>query len=157
MPIPRRKCRAKAIGRIAHWIARAANLVGVLEIEGEEKHLREFRGGLLFIDLREPFRLPLDAGLSQLRISYNGKKVFEIRWHSTGTFNSFFPLREKKLCLCRVQLLDVKIMPHSTSPAPFKEEKSSRRRPQTKISCFDVHGIHIREKSPQTYSRVSIG
>jgi hypothetical protein len=42
------------------------------------------------LTLHEPFRLPLDAGSSRLRISYNGKKVFEIRWHSTGTFNVIF-------------------------------------------------------------------
>jgi hypothetical protein len=79
--------RARAVGRVAYRIARAANLVGVMEIEGDEKHLRKFRNGLLFIDLYEPFRLPVDAEFSRLRISYNGKNVFEIRWESVGTFN----------------------------------------------------------------------
>ena len=83
--------RAKAIGRIAYWIARAANLVGVLEIQGEEKHLREFRGGLLFIDLREPFRLPLDAGLSRLRISYIGKRSSKSAGIARALSMSFFP------------------------------------------------------------------
>jgi hypothetical protein len=78
---------AKAIGCVAYRTARAANLVGVLEIEGEEKHLREFRNGLLFMDLYEPFRRPVDAEFSRPRISYNGKKVFEIRWDSSSSRN----------------------------------------------------------------------
>jgi hypothetical protein len=79
--------KAKAIGRIAYRIARAASLVGVRDIEGEEKNLREFRGGLLFIDLHEPSRLAVDAEFSWLRISYNGKKVFEIRWDGPSSLN----------------------------------------------------------------------
>jgi hypothetical protein len=79
--------RAKAIGRIAYRVARSANLVGVLEIEGEEKHLREFRHGRLFIDLYEPFRLPVGAEFSRLRTSYDAKRVLEIRWDGAGTFN----------------------------------------------------------------------
>ena len=79
--------RAKAIGRIAYQIVRAANLVGVLKIEGAEMHLREFRGGLLFIDLYEPSQLPVAAEVSRLRISYGGKKVFEIRWDGPNSLN----------------------------------------------------------------------
>jgi hypothetical protein len=56
-------------------------------MKGEERNLREFRRGLLFIDLYEPSRLAADAGFSRLRISYNCKKVFEIRWDATGTCN----------------------------------------------------------------------
>ena len=88
--------RAKAIGGIAYRIARAANLMGVREIEGAQKHLREFRGGLLFIDLYEPSRLPVDAEFSRLRLSHNGKKVFEIRWDGPNSLN--IPLRGS----CRV-------------------------------------------------------
>lgn len=79
--------RAKAIGRIAYRIARTANLAGVQQIDGKEKHFRELRRGLLVIDLYEPFRLAGDAEFSRLRISYDGKKVFETRWDIIGTFN----------------------------------------------------------------------
>jgi hypothetical protein len=79
--------RAKAIGRIGYRIVRAANLMDVREIEGEERHLREFRRGSLFIDLFEPSRLVAGAESSQLRIAYDGKEVLEVRWDSTDAFN----------------------------------------------------------------------
>ena len=91
MPDPDRRARierAKALGRAAYRLARTGELVGNVEVDGEEKRLHEFRRGLLFIDLYEPFRSTAAATeFSRLRVTYSGVKVLELRWCGAGTFN----------------------------------------------------------------------
>jgi hypothetical protein len=61
---------------------------GNLPVDGEEKQLREFRRGRVFIDLWYPWRSDADeAEFSRLRLRYDGSLVLELRWSRAGTFN----------------------------------------------------------------------
>lgn len=90
MPNSEREARrehAKQIGRIAYRLARASKIEGVNDIEGEDKHWRQYRRGFISIDLDEPFRASAsETEFSRLRVSYAGVNVFEIRWDKTASF-----------------------------------------------------------------------
>jgi hypothetical protein len=52
---------AKQLGRAAYAILRTPDVCGMCDLEGEEKHLREFAQGSLVMDMMTPFR---SSGLS---------------------------------------------------------------------------------------------
>ena len=51
----------------------------------EDKHLRQFHDGALYMELLEPFRPHLTEYFS-IVIQHGRLKVFEIRWDKTGSF-----------------------------------------------------------------------
>ena len=82
-----RQERAKAIGRIAYRLARAAKIEGFIEIEDGRKFVREWHRGYLTIALYAAANAtPRDTDFSQLRVHYAGRKVFAIRWNVAGDF-----------------------------------------------------------------------
>jgi hypothetical protein len=48
--------KAKELGHIAYRLARAKEVYGVIDVEDEEKHLREFEQRGLTVTLLSPFR-----------------------------------------------------------------------------------------------------
>lgn len=79
--------RAKALGRAAYRLARAGEIVGNVELEGEEKRLTEYRRGLIFVELWEPWRPgAFETEFSRLRVGYAGEKVLELRWDRADAF-----------------------------------------------------------------------
>lgn len=77
----------KVLGRIAHRRLKDADLVGVLTVEGEDKYLRLIEDGSLSINLLTPHRTStLRTEFSEIEIRSDGRKVFCIRWDSTGYF-----------------------------------------------------------------------
>jgi hypothetical protein len=46
---------AKQLGRAAYAILRTPDVCGMCDLEGEEKHLREFAPGSLVMDMMTPF------------------------------------------------------------------------------------------------------
>lgn len=82
-----RQERAKALGRIAYRLARADDVCGVIEIDGEKKHIREAEESGLKITLLEPFRSgALENEFSRLEVRDHGRKVLELRWSEAGNF-----------------------------------------------------------------------
>lgn len=80
--------RARALGRAAYRLARSGEIVGNLDIDGEEKRLTEFRRGALSIELWEPWRPgSFETEFSRLRVSYAGERVLELRWDRANFFN----------------------------------------------------------------------
>lgn len=80
--------RANSLGRVAYRLARAGKISGNMEIDGEEKRLREFDGGRLIIELLAPFRSwASETEFSRMRVGYDGVKVLELRWDRAGFFN----------------------------------------------------------------------
>jgi hypothetical protein len=81
--------QAKALGRIAYAILRAEEVSGVLEIEGEEKHVRELDEDGLAAQLVMPFRRDAHPSeFSRIQIRHAGRKVFDIRWTKEGDFTT---------------------------------------------------------------------
>jgi hypothetical protein len=82
-----RLLRAKALGRAAYRLARDGEIVGNVELEGASKRLTKYRRGLLLIDLWRPWRSDaFETEFSELRVSYAGKKVLELRWDRAESF-----------------------------------------------------------------------
>ena len=79
--------RAKQLGRAAYALARDGTIIGNIEIEDEEKRLKEFSRGRLSIELAAPWRVDAyEFEFSRLRITWDGARVFELRWDRVGTF-----------------------------------------------------------------------
>jgi len=79
--------RAKALGRIAYVILRASKIEGMLTFDGEDKHLRQFKDGALYMDLLIPFRPHAPpTEYSSIEIRYGRPKVLEIRWDTASLF-----------------------------------------------------------------------
>lgn len=80
--------RLKALGRAAYRLARAGEIVGNIEVKGEEKRLMKFRRGFIFVELWEPWRSgAFDTEFPRLRVSCAGEKVLELRWDRADMFN----------------------------------------------------------------------
>lgn len=57
-------------------------------MEGEEKRLREYRRGFIFVELWEPWRPgAFETEFSRLRVSCAGEKVLELRWDRADFFS----------------------------------------------------------------------
>lgn len=83
-----RRERAKTLGRIAFRLARAGEIFGNMEIEGEEKRLTEYSRGRLFVDLLAPWRAEASATeFSRLRVMWDNAKVMELRWDRADHFH----------------------------------------------------------------------
>ena len=84
--------RAKELGRIAYRILRSSEIEGVLDYDGEPKHLRIFEEDGLYMEMVEPFRS--DACPSEfyrIVIREGRHKVFQIQWSADDYFAvSFF-------------------------------------------------------------------
>jgi hypothetical protein len=79
--------RAMALGRIAYAILRASKIEGMLTYDGEDKHLRQFQDGALYMELLIPFRPTAQpTEYSSIEIRHGRLKVFEIRWNKDGQF-----------------------------------------------------------------------
>jgi hypothetical protein len=80
--------RVKALGRIAYRnVKHCGEIGGVITLDGDQKHFREFEEDGLRIELVEPFRAAaLSVEWSSLLIRYLNSKVLEIRWDKGGTF-----------------------------------------------------------------------
>ena len=79
----------KALGRIAYRHLKDAEVVGIVEIGDEEKRVRIFEQDGLSAELIAPFRAwALPTEHSQLQIRFDGRKVFDIRWDSAGSFKA---------------------------------------------------------------------
>ncbi|WFU44104.1 hypothetical protein QA640_17625 [Bradyrhizobium sp. CB82] len=81
-----RLTRAKQLGRLAYDVLRFEDLVGIIEIEGEDKYLREFAHQGLSGSLLTP-RSPMRPDeFSRIQIRHLGRKVLELRWSKAGDF-----------------------------------------------------------------------
>lgn len=79
--------RAKELSRIAYSFLRFEDIVGVITLEGEEKHLREFNQQPLSGSLLIPFRSTASGDeFSRIQVRHLGRKVLELRWSKTGDF-----------------------------------------------------------------------
>lgn len=79
--------RAKHLGRAAYRLARAGDIVGNCELDGEEKRVTEHRGGRLTIELAAPLRADAyEFEWSRLRVMWDGARVLELRWDRVGSF-----------------------------------------------------------------------
>jgi len=98
-----RRERAKAIGRAAYSLARTAKIEGFIEIDGHRHRLRTFSIGSLSITLYEAANPdPCDSDLSELRIHFAGKKVFQIEWSKDGSFRvRLFEVRDEWIAALR--------------------------------------------------------
>lgn len=79
--------RAKELGRLAFDVLRFEDICGVIELEGEKKHLREFKHREVSGSLLTPLRA--SAGLdefSRIQVRHLGRRMLELRWSSTGDF-----------------------------------------------------------------------
>jgi hypothetical protein len=71
--------------RLLRW----EDACGVLVIDGEEKHLREFKGDGISTELIQPFRANAgDAEFSRIQVRHYGRKVLEDRWTKAGDFTT---------------------------------------------------------------------
>jgi hypothetical protein len=78
---------AKALGRAAYQLGQAGEIAGNVMTEGEDKQLREYHRGRIFIELWQPWRSDADADeFSRLRLRYDGSLVLELRWTAAGSF-----------------------------------------------------------------------
>jgi hypothetical protein len=84
--------RAKQLGRIAFRILRSSEIEGVLDYDGEEKHLRTFVEDGLNMQLVEPSRSDASPDeFSRIVIRQGRHRVFQIQWDKSGDFTvSFF-------------------------------------------------------------------
>jgi len=83
-----RRTRAKELGRVAYRLARAEDVSGVIAVEDEEKHVREFQEGGLTAELLIPFRANArPEEFSRLQVRHCGRKVLELRWSKAGDFS----------------------------------------------------------------------
>lgn len=79
----------KALGRIAYRILKNSELVGVLTVDDENKYLRALQEGSLSLELLMPHGASaLPTEFSEIEIRADGRKVFDIRWNSTGYFKT---------------------------------------------------------------------
>jgi hypothetical protein len=79
--------RAKAIGRVAYFHVRGAEIFGNIPLGGEEKRLLKHEEDGTSIELAAPFRpYARPDEFSRIQIRVNGEKVFEIRWDKAGSF-----------------------------------------------------------------------
>jgi hypothetical protein len=79
--------RAKELGRAAYRLGRDGEIFGNLPVEGEDKQLREYRRGRIYVELWQPWRSDaLETEFSRLRVNYSGTRV-ELRWSRAGKFN----------------------------------------------------------------------
>jgi hypothetical protein len=84
-----RQERIKALGRIAYRHLNDAEVFGIIEISGEEKHVRILEEGGLPAELIAPFRAwALPTEYSQIEIRFDGRKVLDIRWDCAGSFKA---------------------------------------------------------------------
>lgn len=81
--------RAKELGRLAYNVLRFEGLVGIIEIEGEDKYLREFdhrrRFGLSGSYVA-PSRPERTHEFSRIQVRHLGRKVLDLRWSKAGDF-----------------------------------------------------------------------
>ena len=78
--------RAKELGRIAYRILKSSEIEGMLDYDGEEKHLRIFEEDGLYMEMVEPFRSDACPNeFSRIVIRQGRHKVFQIQW-STGDY-----------------------------------------------------------------------
>ena len=84
--------RAKELGRIAYRILRSSEIEGVLDYDGEPKHLRIFEEDGLYMEMVEPFRSDAcPSEFSRIVIREGRHRVFQIQWSKSGDFTvSFF-------------------------------------------------------------------
>jgi hypothetical protein len=76
-----RRRRATELGRIAYRLVREEAASGVLELDAEEKHLREFEESGIEVQLLTPFRADARPDeFSRLQVRRYGRKVLELRW-----------------------------------------------------------------------------
>ena len=76
-----RRERARALGRIAYRLAWAEDVAGVLDLDGQDKHLRQFEERGLDVQLLTPFRIDVSPDeWSRLQVRHHGRKVLELRW-----------------------------------------------------------------------------
>ena len=74
--------RAKALGRAAYRLARGGDIVGNIEVDGEEKRLMEYRRGGLLIELWQPWRsTAAETEFSRLRVTHGSEKVSAVGSH----------------------------------------------------------------------------
>ncbi len=81
--------RAKELGRLAYDLLRFEGLVGIIEIEGEDKYLREFdhRGRFgLSGSYVAPSRPGRPYEFSRIQVRHLSRKVLELRWTKAGDF-----------------------------------------------------------------------
>jgi hypothetical protein len=79
--------KAKELGRIAYRLAQAKEVYGVIDVEHEEKHLREFEERGLIVTLLSPFRAAAHENeFSSLHVRYYRRKVLHLRWTKAGDF-----------------------------------------------------------------------
>lgn len=77
------------IGRIAYRHLKDAEVVGNIDIGDEEKQVRILEEDGLSAELIAPFRAwARPTEYSQIQIRIDGRKVFDIRWDSTGSFKA---------------------------------------------------------------------
>lgn len=74
--------RAKKLGRLAYRLMGAADICGVVTVDGQQKMLRQYAciRGRLKIDFYEAHRATSDSEFSRIVIRYDGHRVFDIRW-----------------------------------------------------------------------------
>ena len=84
--------RARELGRLAYRILRSSEIEGVLDYDGELKHLRIFEEDGLYMEMVEPFRSDSRPDeLSRIVIREGRHKVFQIQWCTNDYFTvSFF-------------------------------------------------------------------
>ena len=84
--------RAKELGRIAYRILRSSEIEGVLDYDGEKKHLRKFEEDGLYLEMVEPFRSDAwPSEFSRIVIREGRHKVLQIQWGADDYFSvSFF-------------------------------------------------------------------
>lgn len=81
--------RAKELGRMAYDILRFEDVCGVIEIAGEEKHLREFEQREISGSLVTPFRPNARPDeFSRIQVRHLGRRVLELRWSKAGEFKA---------------------------------------------------------------------
>ena len=80
----------KALGRVAYRFLRSAGEIeGMLTFDGEDKHWKTYDDDGLRLELLEPFRPgALPTEYSEIKIFYDGRKVFDIRWDNADHFRS---------------------------------------------------------------------
>jgi hypothetical protein len=83
--------RAKELGRIAYVILRSSEIEGMLEYDGQEKHLRTIEEDGLILEMLEPFRSDADPSeFSRIVIRKGGHRVLQIQWSKSGDFTLVF-------------------------------------------------------------------
>ena len=79
--------RAKVLGRIAYRHLQFQEIEGVLDFDGEDKHLRTFDEDGLAGELVVPFRPDaLPTEFSRIQIRDGGRRAFDIRWDGARNF-----------------------------------------------------------------------